>query len=54
MRIKQLDATYALEGFWLRQTIEHHGPIDVIGVEGLGQISPVGISLAIQIVVKPK
>jgi len=54
MRINLRDGTYALEGFWLHQTIEHHGPIDVTGVEGLDHINPAGISFAVQMVVKPK
>jgi len=43
-----------LERFWMHQVFEHDVPLDVIGVEGLEQISTAGIHLAVQVVVRPQ
>jgi hypothetical protein len=43
-----------LERSWAHQVFEHHVPPDLIGVEGLEQISTAGIQLAVQIVVKSR
>ncbi len=45
---------YVLEQFWTHQVFEHHVPPDLIGVEGLEQISTAGIQLAAQIVVRSR
>ena len=43
-----------LERFWIHQVFEHHVPPDVIGVEGLEEISMAGIHLAVRIVVRSR
>jgi hypothetical protein len=45
---------YVLERFWTHQLFEHHVPPDLIGVEGLEQIGPAGIYLAVQIVLRSR
>jgi hypothetical protein len=45
---------YVLERFWTHQVFEHHVPPDLIGVEGLEQISMAGIQLAVKIVVRSR
>jgi hypothetical protein len=42
------------EGFWTHQVFEHHVPPDLIGVEGLEQISTAGIRLGVQIIVRSR
>jgi len=43
-----------LEHFWGHQVFEHHVPPDVIGVEGLEEISTAGIQIGVQIVVRSR
>ena len=43
---------YVLGRFWTHQVFEHHVPLDLIGVEGLEQVSTAGVHLAAQIVVR--
>jgi len=43
-----------LQRFWLHQVFEHHVPPDLIGVEGLEEISTAGIDLKVQIVVSSR
>lgn len=45
---------YVLERFWTHQVFEHHVPPDLIGVEGLEQISTAGIHIGVQIVVRSR
>jgi hypothetical protein len=49
-----LGSRAVLQRFWAHQVFEHHVPPDLIGVEGLEEISTAGIQLAVQIVVRSR